>query len=81
MHVFNYAFVCVFCSARRVECREGLSGPAGVFVTAAESGEGQPAGGKHHLFTDRETDAAGQGGMFCFSFSALLIFQTFLCNL
>lgn len=63
----------VFCSARRVECREGLSGSAGVFVTAAESGEGQPTGGKHHLFTDRKADAAGQGGMFCI-FSALLIF-------
>lgn len=71
MHMFNYAFVCVFCSARRVECREGLSGSAGVLVRAAESGEGQPAGGKHHLSTDRKTDAAGQGGMFCFPFPIL----------
>lgn len=69
--LFNDAFVCVLCSARRVECREGLSGSAGAFVRAAESGEGQPAGGKHLLSSDRKTDAAGQGGMFCFLFSNL----------
>lgn len=80
MHIFNYGSTCLFCSARRVECREGVPGSAGVFVGAAESREGRSAGGKHQLSSDRKTDAAGQAGMFCFHFLPQM-FQKCICNL
>lgn len=60
--------------ARRVERRESLSGSASVSARAAESGEGQSARRKHHLFTDRQTDSAGQGGMFYFPLLVLYIY-------
>lgn len=37
--------------ASGVECREGLSGPAGVFASAAEPGRGPPPGGQRPLVT------------------------------
>lgn len=61
-------FCCMFCSERRMECREGLPRSAAVPVRAAESGKKQPLGGDHQLFTDRKTDAAGSGGTFCLRF-------------
>lgn len=74
---------CVLGSARRVECREGISGSAGIFVGAAESGEDQQVGGQHHLSTDRKTDAAGQGGMFCshLLFSKIYLYSVVLCRI
>lgn len=52
------------CSGGRAECREGLSGPAAVFVGAAESGEDEPTGGLCRLFTEGQTDTTDPAGMF-----------------
>lgn len=48
-----------------------------MFVGAAESGEGQPAGRKHHFSTDRQTDSSVQACMFAALFLHFSLFVDF----
>lgn len=70
------------CSGGRAECRESLSGPAAVFVRAAESGEDEPTGGLCRLFTEGQTDTTEPAGMFppCHLFLFCLINQCLICT-